>query len=195
MQRVLQIAVNVEPQPWSGVDSERDLIERAQRDREAFALLYRRHYAAIARYLYRRTGNQHATEDLVADVFLALLRTLPRFRYGGVPLRSWLYRVATNAANQWTKRRRSRAPEALNNEPQAPPDADPDPELEHVQNALLSLSTDHQAVLALHYFEQLGVEQIAEILDCRTGTVKSRLARARDTLREALQTGRGSDAE
>ena len=88
---------------------ERELIERAKRDREAFSVLYRRHYSMLAAHVYRRTGNVHATEDLVADVFLTALRTLPRYRYRGIPVRFWLLRIATNAVNRWARRQRRHA--------------------------------------------------------------------------------------
>src|ERR1043166_2936696 len=65
-------------------NDERELVERAKRDREAFALLYRRHYAMIAGSPYRRTGDTHVTEDLAAEVFLAALRCLPRYRHRGL---------------------------------------------------------------------------------------------------------------
>jgi RNA polymerase sigma-70 factor (ECF subfamily) len=56
--------------------------------------------------------------------------------------------------------------------------------------ALLALAPKHQAVLALHYLEGLAIKDVAAILGCRVGTVKSRLARARDALRARLNIGR-----
>ena len=91
------------------LDGERELVERAKRDSQAFALLYRRYYPAIAGYIYRRVGDRHTAEDLVAEVFLAALRHLPRYRYRGVPVRAWFYRIATNEVNRWA-RKRGRSP-------------------------------------------------------------------------------------
>ena len=170
---------------------ERDLVERAKQDREAFASLYRRHYRTVAAHIYRRTGDLHATEDLVSDVFLMALRALPRYRYRGIPLRFWLLRIATNAVNRWARRQRrgaiatlavSRNENADTNPTSTPGDADP----ERTQTALLSLSPKYQAVLSLHYLEGLAVREVAAVLGCREGTVKSRLARARDALRAKL---------
>ncbi|MBU0641101.1 MAG: RNA polymerase sigma factor [Planctomycetes bacterium] len=172
---------------WTTADAEAALIERAKRDRTAFAVLYRHHYSAIAGYLYRRTGDLHATEDLVADVFLSAMQHLPRYRYRGVPFRHWLYRVATNAANRWLRRRRR--PEPLPTDLAAPRSSDVD-ERARAQRALLTLRPKHQAVLSLHYLEGLSVEDVAVVLGCRVGTVKSRLSRARVALRERLQTRR-----
>ncbi|MGD2110110.1 MAG: RNA polymerase sigma factor [Phycisphaerae bacterium] len=176
-------------------DAERDLIERAKRDPRAFAVLYRRHYAAIARYLYRRTGNVHTAEDLVAETFETALRYLPRYRYRGVPIRAWLYRIATSAVNRWARRYRKRPMLSLDecspvDETVALSVAVSDVGLEHARAALLSVKPKHQAVLALHYLEEMSVEEVAAVIGCRIGTVKSRLSRAREALREELTHGR-----
>ncbi len=170
-------------------DDEQDLIERAKRDRDAFGALYGQHYPMLANYLYRRTGDVHATEDLVADVFLIALRSLPGYRYRGVPLRFWLLRIATNAVNRWARRQRRRALISL--EGDHPTEAAVSCSTDGVgdqraQRALLSLPPRFQAVLSLHHVEGLSVKETATIVGCREGTVRSRLARARDALREKL---------
>ncbi len=180
---------------WTSVEHERDLIERAKRDRQAFAELYRQHYRALSNYVFRRTGDAHATEDLVADVFLIVLRTLPRYRYRGVPLRFWLLRIATNAVNRWVRRRARRDTEVLDTDglpdPKAnPAGADGQIDQERARIALLSLKPKHQAVLSLHYLEGLAVKEVSAVIGCRVGTVKSRLARARDALRQKLESRR-----
>ncbi len=172
-------------------DEEGDLIDRARHDRQAFATLYRRHYRLLSNHVYRRTGDVHATEDIVSDVFLTVLRTLPRYRYRGVPIRFWMLRIATNAVNHWARRRRRHPAVAL--EPEQLVDAGSDTsstdgqfDMQRARSALLSLSPKYQAVLSLHYFEGLTVKQVATVIGCRAGTVKSRLARAREALRSKL---------
>ncbi len=177
------------------LEHERDLVERAKHDREAFALLYRQHYRTLSSYVYRRVGDVHATEDLGADVFLTALRTLPRFRYRGVPLRFWLLRIATNAVNHWARGQRRRMVGHIEPDQIAAPASDPasssgEVDKEQARRALLSLSPKHQTVLALRYFEGLAVEDVAAVIGCRTGTVKSRLARAREALRASLNRRR-----
>ncbi len=176
---------------WGDDADERELIERAKRDRDAFALLYRRHYRGLAAYVYRRTGDLHTTDDLVADVFLTALRTLPRYRYRGIPLRFWLLRIATNAVNRWARRQRRGAIASLDADQMEDIRTgrglhDGDHDQDRAQRALLTLSPKHQAVLSLHYLEGLAVREVAGVLGCREGTVKSRLARARDALRAKL---------
>ncbi len=182
-------------------DGEADLVERAKRDPQAFSVLYRRHYSAMAGYVFRRTGDVHLTEDLVADVFLTAMRFLPRYRQRGAPFRAWLYRIATTSVNRWARRNR-RMTEETARRLEARRDGDRSPvghvghadaancDAELARLALLSLSPKHQAVLSLHYLEGLSVDEVAETIDCRVGTVKSRLSRGRNALRERLLRGR-----
>ncbi len=176
-------------------EPECSLIDRAKRDPRAFAELYRRHYRAMAGYVYRRIGDVHTTEDLVAETFVTAMRALPRYRHRGAPIRAWFYRIATNTVNRWVRRDRHRSVRGLDecspsdtsvttsvtNEPA---------NLEHARTALLSLKPKHQAVLALYYLEQMSVDEVAAVVGCRVGTVKSRLSRARDALRDRLTRGR-----
>lgn len=66
--------------------------------------MYEAHYTVIGNYIYRRTMNEYVTEDLLADVFLAVMQRLDRFQERGVPIRAWLYRIANNLINQWIRR-------------------------------------------------------------------------------------------
>ena len=174
-------------------DDERDLIERAKRDREAFAALYQHHYPMLVDYVYRRTGDVHTTEDLVADVFVIVLRSLSGYRYRGVPLRYWLLRIATRTVNRWAGRHRRRFHSPLDADQMADRVESPlggRSEAEPVQRALLTLKPKYQAVLALYHLQGLSVRETAAVLGCREGTVRSRLARARDALRKELERRR-----
>ncbi len=188
----MELEITASASALAALDCERELVERAKRNREAFAALYRKHYRAIAGYIYRRVGHQQTTEDLAADVFLVALRTLPRFRQRGVPVLAWLYRIASNRVNRWARRERKRAARQLTIEPtgggEAPGQAASD--REYARAALLTLPPRHQTVLALHYLEGMPIKDIALTIGCREGTVKSRLARGRQALRQSLQKGR-----
>jgi RNA polymerase sigma-70 factor (ECF subfamily) len=148
----------------------------------------------LAGYVYRRTGDEHATDDIVSEVFLAALRHLPGYRHRGVPIRYWLYRIATNVVNRWVRRRRSGLTVDMAVDPDeravAGDNGEPVAIREFAQQALLKLSPKHQAVLSLHYLEGLSVQEVAAVVGCRVGTVKSRLSRARDALRRRLEGGR-----
>jgi len=190
-----QLRVTMGEAEWAIADDERELVERAKSDRAAFAALYRRHYRALSSHVLRRTGDVHTTEDLVSDVFLTALRTLPRYRYRGVPFRFWLLRIATNAVNRWARRRRRRVTETaqvaeLADAATVRSSTDGGLDVERAQRALLSLPPKYQAVLSLHYLEGLALGEVATVIGCRVGTVKSRLARAREALGAALSRRR-----
>lgn len=176
-------------------NSEREhaLVERAKADPGAFAAIYRAHYTGIVGYLYRRVGHEHTAEDLATETFIKAMRSLPRYQSRGLPLKSWLLRIATNEAHRWARRNRRRSGSPPRNAGHEAPahTARPDDERRRiVQEAFLALPAKWQDVLALHHLEGLGMEQAAMVLRCRAGTVKSRLSRARDGLRRELERRR-----
>ncbi|MCC6428659.1 MAG: RNA polymerase sigma factor [Phycisphaerales bacterium] len=166
----------------------------------ALTEIYRRHYRMIASYLYRRTGDPHLAEDLAAETFLAAFRTVDRLRKLAVPARFWLLRIATNASHRWmrgTRRRIAREQAREQAQPQArtPPEAsrsDSTDSHQPVRSAVARLPRRFQAVIALHYFAGLAVQEVALVLECSEGTVKSRLSRGRDRLRRDLESTGGA---
>lgn len=167
--------------PIRQTSGEQALIDRARTDPEAFGELYRLHYHAIASYLLRRTGDHALAEDLAADTFVAAMRGLPRYRDTGAGLRPWLYRIAANKAN-----RASRKPaHPLATRPAA---HDPDHERHAVLRAAIdTLPARWRTVITLAYWSPLTTHQIAITLGIAEGTVKSRLARAREALRREIE--------
>jgi len=173
----------------SYLDEERDLVERARRDRAAFTQLYRRYYDDVTSYVYRRLGDVHATEDVVAEVFLAVMQSLRRYQYRGIPLKAWLYRIATNSVNRWLRRNRRYVlgrPVTAQDGGEAVFVPREREDAVSAREAMLALSPKHQTVLSLHYLEGLSVEEVASVVGCRVGTVKSRLSRGRESLQREL---------
>ncbi len=165
--------------------SEAELLIAARSDSSAFEELYRRHQRPIWRYLRHRTGESHAADDLLGEVFLEFLRSLPGFRPRGIGVRGWLYRVATRRIARWAKRRRS--DESYDETLHGRPDVLPQDTAARVRAALDALPQRYQAVLLLHHLEGLSVEQIAASLGARVGTIKSRLSRGREELGRRLE--------
>lgn len=176
---------------------DRELIERSANDARAVGELYRRHHQAIALYIRRRVGCSHEAEDLTADTFMAMVKYLPRYRYKGAPFRSWLYRLATTQVNRWARRKRRVVMRVLWENAHKPVNPKVAPssrfEAEQVRLALLSLPARFQAVVSLHYMESMSISAIAQALGCSEGTVKSRLSRGRDKMRNQLKQGERSD--
>src|SRR5262245_52823284 len=158
----MELPISMSRAAFDPVEDEAELIENAKRDRAAFAVLYRRHYALIAGYVFRRVGDVHVTEDLVAEVFLDALRCLPRYQHRGTPVKVWLYAIATTAVNGWARRERRRLQllheRYVNAQASAGQASDAQHDDEATLWALLTLKEKFQAVLALHYLEGLSVE-------------------------------------
>jgi len=188
----MELGIPYTVQAVAEAHAEASLVLHAKRSPEAFAAIYRSHYAAISRYVYRRVGSVEIAEDVVSEVFLTALRTIGRFRYRGLPVRAWLYRIATNGVNRWARQQRLHARKQLALALASPSKAaDRDSwTRDYVRTAMLTLPPRYQSVLSLHYLEGMAVEAVAKALGCRIGTVKSRLARGRDALRRCLSQRR-----
>jgi RNA polymerase sigma factor (sigma-70 family) len=150
-------------------------------------------YADIAfRTAYVIVGSAADAEEAAQDGFIAAYRALGRFRTGA-PFRPWLLRIVANAArNQRRSSRRRAELSARWAEGLRTSDAAPSPEAEAeaaeerraLLRAVASLEVADRDVIACRYFLDLSVTETAAVLDCAEGTVKSRLSRALERLRE-----------
>jgi RNA polymerase sigma-70 factor (ECF subfamily) len=183
----------------ANADHDRELVLRWRSgDRSAFEALIRRHERRVYRLLLRMLGSKEEAEDAAQETFLNLHRHGHRFR-GDALFSTFVYRVAANAAlNRRRTLGRSRAREAglqrLQESGAELPSAPVDPERAAVaaeqragvQAALLELVPRLRLPLVLYDLEGLPYPEIAKLLDLPEGTVKSRIHRARERLREIL---------
>ena len=154
-----------------------------------------RRYQGIAfRTAYVLSGNAADAEEAAQDGFVKAYRALGRFRRGS-PLQPWLLRIVANEARNRRRSAGRRERLALRAAAEVRPgDAVPSPEAallaresqERLLAAVERLSDDHRDAVACRYFLQLSEEETAAALGVRRGTVKSRLARALERLREEL---------
>lgn len=168
-------------------DSELVLRTVESDDRAAFGELVRRHQSSVRHFLRHLVGADAAlADDLAQDTFLAAYRSLPRFR-GAATFSTWLLGIAHN---HWRNARRRQHPALPLHE--APESASPDDDkrasdLRHdLALALRELSADARHVIHLHYQQGLSHQEIAAVLDQPLGTVKTHLARSKETLRHHL---------
>jgi len=171
---------------------DRELVLRSRAgDRTAFGVLVRRHQRRIFGLALRLLRNPDDADDLVQETFLRAWRALDRFDPER-PLAPWLLRIATNRALTALQAGKRRATEELDERIPAP---DPSPE-EHterrrlharIRRAAAELPEEQRAILALRVGESLSYCEIADVLDIPVGTVMSRLARARETLRKKVR--------
>ncbi|HET7746781.1 MAG TPA: sigma-70 family RNA polymerase sigma factor [Vicinamibacteria bacterium] len=202
-----EMALGTSAEAFAPAAVERGLVELCrQGDAEAFARLVSLHESMVYNLAARLLGDPEEARDLSQDVFLQVYRTLARFQ-GRSTLKTWIYRIVVNQCRNrqrwWRRRRRDRSCpiDALTAADEARMSAHRPAETPYdalrraerqamVQAALLKVSFDHRAILLLREVEGLSCEEIAQALAVPEGTVKSRLARARDALRRGLSEAR-----
>jgi RNA polymerase sigma-70 factor (ECF subfamily) len=179
-----------------------DWVRRAQEgDVRAFEQLFQQYHRGIYNTVFQMTHNDADAADLTQEVFVRAYRALPRLQTPEA-FTSWLYRIAVNLSRNWLRDRGRVRVESLElpgeegEEGSTREIADPsgDPAAlaqtkdmqERVQKAIAGLSPDHRQVVTLHHMEGMPVEEIAQVIGCSIGTVKSRLSRARENLKRKL---------
>jgi RNA polymerase sigma factor (sigma-70 family) len=163
------------------------LIREAQKGNEAaFLRLFDDHHLPLYRFAWRLTGCVHDAEDMVQECFLALLRPGSTFDPSRTSIRTYLFGAVRNQAlNRLRRREQGEAPESA--DPRTPESEALRAEVaDTVAAAIAALPETQREVLLLAHYEQLPLAEIAEITELEIGAVKSRLQRARATLRETL---------
>jgi RNA polymerase sigma-70 factor, ECF subfamily len=171
---------------------DRALLTRiAARDRDALRTLYQRYARRIQRFAERMTRDRGVAEEIVDDTFLAVWEGAGNFRGQSRPS-TWLFGIAYRRALKALDYRNARLPHApaaqsADYERTAAANESADSEIaDWVEASLATLSDEHRAVLELTYYLGLSCEEVADVLNCPLGTVKSRLFHARERLRHAL---------
>ncbi len=168
------------------------LIARACSNPAVFVRLYRRHYDAVFRYCVHRLFERQAAEDVTSDVFLKVVENIHRFKGNEQQFRNWLYRIATNAVNNYlrkTARRNHLLKVACEQaDSQVADCGESADKLALLKEAVFVLKPRYQTIITLRFFENLKLTEIAEVLGSSPGTVRSQLARALAKLRKVLAT-------
>lgn len=174
-----------------------NLVAQAQNgDMEAFALLVRRYQVPLVHFVQRMVGSQQDAEDVAQEAFIRVYRYLDRLE-PQAKFSTALFGIARNLTLNFLrdgKRRGRHATHSLTWENEREHWIEdeahrPDREAQlheidrHIERAMAQLSPEHREVLILREFQGLDYSAIAQIVRCRKGTVKSRLARAREQLR------------
>jgi RNA polymerase sigma-70 factor (ECF subfamily) len=179
-----------------GRPREEELVERARRgDGDAFGELVLAHQRIAFRTAYLLLGNSADAEDAAQVGFVKAWQALPRFRRGA-PFRPWLLAIVANEAKNRLRAggRRAGLLERAAVETGVSGDAAPSPENElergeqraRLRAALGTLNDDQRLTVGLRYLLDLDEAEVAAILGVRRGTVKSRIARALERLREEV---------
>lgn len=184
------------------VVEERFLVRQAQDgDLRAFDELVHRYQERVYATVYHMTANHEDANDLVQEAFLKAYRALKSFK-GDSSFFTWVYRIAVNKTINFLKQRKNRSGMSLND---LDFNAEHDPDMvalvsdktprrdlglvelqEKLNAAMQKLSEIHRLVVTLHDVQGLSHEEISKIMDCNTGTVRSRLFYARQQLQGFL---------
>ena len=179
-----------------------DLVKQArQGDFSAYDELVKRYQQRIYATIYHMTANHEDANDLAQESFIKAFQALPSFK-GGSTFYTWLYRIAVNKTINFLKQRKNRQHMSLND---LDFNAEHDPDLmalisdktpvrevgltelqQKLNEALLKLSEPHRMVVVLHDVQGVSHDEIAEMMDCNIGTVRSRLFYARQQLQGFL---------
>lgn len=181
---------------------EQELVKKAQHgDLAAYDQLVQRYQERIYRTLYHMTSNHEDANDLAQDAFIKGFQALKSFK-GGSSFYTWVYRIAVNKTLNFLKQRKNRSHMSLND---LDFNTENNPDLvalvsektprreagltelqEKLNEAMMTLSETHRLVVTLHDVQGLSHEDIAKIMDCNVGTVRSRLFYARQQLQGQL---------
>jgi RNA polymerase sigma-70 factor (ECF subfamily) len=183
---------------------EEELVKRTlQGDTKAFEELVQQYESKIYALAYRYMGNEDDAYDMSQEAFIKAYRSLRSFK-GHSSFGTWLYRVTTNVCLDELRRRKRRIVPLSLDEPLATregdevdkeiPDNTPTADIlyeqkefsQYIQDLLDQLKPDHKTAIVLRDVLDLSYEEISEVLNCSIGTVKSRISRARETLRKKI---------
>jgi RNA polymerase sigma-70 factor (ECF subfamily) len=190
---------------------DQQLVERAQRgDKRAYELLVLKYQRKLSRLLSRFVRDPAEVEDVTQEAFIKAYRALPSFR-GDSAFYTWLYRIGINTAKNYLVALGRRAPTTTqfdHEEAESFDDADqlrdastPESELHGkeiaatVNRAMDALPEDLRTAITLREIEGLSYEEIANVMSCPIGTVRSRIFRARDAIAAELRPLLGTDKD
>lgn len=165
---------------------------------QVFEKIYEFYYEMILKYLVKRTLNAEVAYDLTADTFVKAFESLHKFKWTGVSIKVWLYRIAINALKN---QRRHSESSPLEDVPEGheglavdvkeelkelDKNLFGDDELSKLSDAMATLKPEHQNVISLYYFSEMSQKEIAETTESSESAVKAQIHRAMTNLRELL---------
>jgi len=174
---------------------ERQWLSASRHDPENFKFFYQKYALRIHRFIRARTGSEERARDLTAAVFTRALDNLSEFNWRGVPMGSWLFRIASNVIHDaYTRQSRRRAfGQPANGESLPDPKVGQLTRIIHGEDqqvlyeCLHALPEQDQDIFILYYWEGLKTREVAVALDMSENTVKTRLKRGRVQLRTMME--------
>ncbi|MGI6434773.1 MAG: RNA polymerase sigma factor [Syntrophomonadaceae bacterium] len=185
------------------MDADIELVKQTlQGNEEGFEKLVKRYQDKVYTLCYRYSGNDEDAYDLAQEAFIKAYRSLGTFK-GSSRFSTWLYRITTNVCLDEIRRKKRRIQAQSLDQPvegadgemarivlddNLPIDAlyEQQEQVQYIQSLLMQMKPEHRMVLLLKDIMEFSYEEIAQMLNISSGTIKSRLSRARDLLRRKL---------
>ena len=158
-------------------------------DVDKLSILFERHHVALYNFFLRMTGKKEISEDMVQDVFFRMLKYRHTYRGDG-KFSNWMFHIARNVQFDYFKKKQrqdfqdSDELELISDNPTPSEAAEQNQDNELIHSALMKLAVEKREVLVLSRFQNKKYEEIAEMLDCKVGTIKARVFRAIKDLRD-----------
>jgi RNA polymerase sigma-70 factor (ECF subfamily) len=193
------------------LNKEKDLIELVQEDAQYFGILFDQYYSAIFNYTLKRTGDPELAKDITAETFFKALTNIHKFKWQGISISSWFYKIATNEIRMYFRKKKY-APQSLDllferglevadeheftQEIVAAQElVERHEEFLRAQALLANLPLKYQEVIALRFTEKKKLSEIAIIVGKKEGTVKSLLSRGLARLRRQMEQAQMQPSE
>jgi RNA polymerase sigma-70 factor (ECF subfamily) len=168
---------------------ERLLVEAAQNDPSRFAELYEQHFHRVYAYVARRVRDRSEAQDLTAHVFQQALANLGKFKWKGAPFAAWLYRIASNAIADHSRKQARESGEARTpTEDSTPIDLEQVERQARLFQAVETLPDDQRRVIMMRFADEKSIREIAAELGRSEGAVKQLQFRGLENLRNRLGT-------
>lgn len=186
-------------------NKEREIVEKARKDKQAFTELFKIYYPKILRYAIFRTGNVEIARDITAETFYKAIKNLWKFRWIGTSFSAWLYKIAGNLIIDYFRHQKTEFTfmenvlkeiqksnpltiQNLENEiTKEQEQLESNRAYAEIKQGIFKLPFIYQEVLILRYIEGHKIKKISEILNKKEGTVKSLISRGVVLLRDMMQ--------
>ena len=175
-------------------ESDERAVARAKEDPGAFEGLYKKYYAEIFRFVFKKVQNKEDTGDIVSRVFVKSFNSIHQFQYKGIPYSAWLYRVAINEANQYFNRNKIRhvvIDEHLSSSIAFELKSDQDKEqlLDRLPTILNRLKPKEIELIELRFYEGMSYKQMGDILNMTENNCKVKTFRTLKKLKNLMNHG------
>ncbi len=175
------------------MEEEKEVVEQAKSNPEAFGRLYDAYYQPIFGYLAKRVGSIESAQDLASETFFQAFKNIGRYRQEGKPFKAWLYAIAVAQVGNFFRARKRNLPILSEEFPEVAADEMMRPDVQYIEDEdnaeqkaqlvqmkrhLIKLKEKWQTILTLRYWQDMTIPEIAVALNMKEGTVKSHIHRA-----------------